>query len=282
MRQNALVIDMEHWYSPELLRHRLPGDLVDQYPESINPLLEILRRNETRATFAILGTVAEEHPEIVKIIYEEGHEIASHAWTHIPLNELGREEFEKEIVKSINLLELITGERPIGFRAPSFSIDNSTKWAFDVLEKHGFIYDASIFPIKTMLYGVPNAPKYIYRPSKDDITRNDPKGKIIEFPMNVLNLGVNIPFAGGFYFRILPLAFIKYAIRKTNEDMPVIFYIHPWETWPKTPQLNLPLLSRFITYFGINGSLEKFEDLVKTFKFSPIKDVLISYYSAGV
>lgn len=275
---NALVVDLEHWYSNEFLVDYLPAQLVDQVPESVQPILEMLDRCNVKATFAVLGSVAEKHPELVKEIYNRGHEIASHAWSHKTLYNLGEEAFENEIKKSVEILTAITGERPLGFRAPSFSVDNSTKWTFEILEKYGFKYDASIFPIKTMLYGVPNASIRIYRPSKEDITKEDPDGKIIEFPMTVLKLGINIPIAGGFYLRVLPLWFLKYGIRNVNKDRPAIIYIHPWETYSQTPRLKIPLFSRFVVYNGINTALKKLEDLVREFEFSSISDVLIKYH----
>ena len=274
---NALVIDLEHWHSIELLRNHIPENPLDQVPESVQPILDLLDKHGIKATFAVLGTVAEQHPELVKEIYDKGHEIASHAWSHKTLHELGKDVFEEEIKKSVKMLESITGERPIGFRAPSFSIDNSTKWAFRVLEKYGFEYDASVFPIKTMLYGLPNAPLHIYRPAREDITKHDPNGKIIEFPMTVLRQGKSIPIAGGFYLRVLPLWFLRYSIREVNKVRPAIIYIHPWETYPGTPRMNIPWSSSFITYHGISLALEKIEDLMKTLKFEPIRDLLNDY-----
>jgi len=279
MMSNALVIDVEYWHSPELLRNYLPEELVDQFPDSIIPLLQVLKKYNMHATFAMLGTVAEEHPEMVRDIYNNGHEIASHCWSHRTLHDLGKDAFENEIKKSVDLLESITGEKPIGFRAPSFSIDNSTKWAFEILEKYGFKYDASIFPVKTMLYGVSNAPLKIYRPSREDVTKADPNGRIVEFPMTVLRMiGKNIPIAGGFYLRFSPTKFLEYGIRKANKEGPSILYIHPWEVYTKTPRLRLPLIPRFVTYYGINHAFKKFEDLLRTFKFCPIRDVLADYH----
>jgi peptidoglycan-N-acetylglucosamine deacetylase len=272
--KNALVVDLEHWYSPELLRDYLPAQNIDQDIESIEPILALFDKYNVKATFAILGSVAEKHPELIKEIYNRGHEIASHAYSHKMLHELGKEGFEEEIKRSVELLSSITGEKPIGFRAPSFSIDNSTKWAFEILEKYGFKYDASIFPAKTMLYGEPDAPVFIYRPSKEDVTKHDPKGKIIEFPMTVLKFGTNIPLAGGFYMRVLPSWLLKFGIKYVNKRRPVIIYIHPWELYPKTPRLNLSLFSRFVTYYGINSNLDKLESILKIFSFNSIYNVL--------
>lgn len=271
---NALVVDLEHWHSSEFLTDYLPLEPVDQVLESTQPVLDLLDKYNVRATFAVLGSVAKKHPQLVKDIYDCGHEIASHAWSHKTLYELGKDAFEDEIKRSVDLLCSITGERPIGFRAPSFSIDNSTKWAFEILEKYDFEYDASIFPIKTMLYGVPNAPLNIYKPSKMDITKEDSSGKIIEFPMTVLKIGKNIPIAGGFYLRVLPLWFLSCGIRQVNKTRPAIIYIHPWETYSGTPIMKVPVFSKFVTYYGINSALFKIEYLLKEFKFESIKTVI--------
>ena len=268
---NALSIDLEYWWSPELLTKYLPEEKEDLIIESLYPLLDLLDKYNTSATFFVLGMVAEKYPGIVEEIYEKGHEIASHAYSHKTLYDLGKEGFEEEIKKSVKLLSKYN---PIGFRAPSFSIDNNTKWALEILEKYGFNYDSSIFPIKTMLYGVLDAPLNIYKPSGDDVARHDPNGKIIEFPLTVVRIGKNIPIAGGFYLRMLPFWFLKWGIKKVNRDRPAIIYVHPWETYPDTPRLKIPLSSRFITYYGINSTLKKIETLLNEFKFKPVKNVL--------
>ena len=172
--RNALTIDLEYWYSPELVRGFVVGNKDDLIMEMTKPMLGILDEFGVSATFFVLGEVAKKHPELVEEVYERGHEIGSHAYSHKTLYELGKDKFENEINLSVQLLQHIIKEKPIGFRAPSFSVNNSTRWAFDVLEKHGFKYDSSIFPIKTKLYGVPNAPLHIYKPSADDVAKEDP------------------------------------------------------------------------------------------------------------
>jgi len=272
---NALCIDLEHWHSNEFLLDYLPAIKEDQAVAAVAPLLELLERYNCKATFCVLGSVAERHPELVKDISARGHEIASHGYSHQPLYKLNRQQFEHEIKDSVKLLESITGCKPVGFRAPSFSLDNSTRWALEVLINHGFKYDASIFPIKTMLYGLPRAPLHIYRPSLDDLTVEDKNGPIIEFPMTVLKAWRNIPVAGGFYLRALPLWFLRLAIRRVNRARPAIIYIHPWETYPGTPRIKgLPLLSRFEAYHGINTALRKFEALLREFRFDRIDRVI--------
>lgn len=273
---NALVVDLENWYSPELIKNYITFSPIDQIPESVAVLLNLFNKHKVKATFAVLGSVAKMHPKLIRQIYEDGHEIASHAWSHKTLYELGEGNFEDEIKNSVELLTSITGNSPIGFRAPSFSIDNSTKWAFGILQKYGFKYDASIFPIKTQLYGMPEASLKIYKPSRENAAKNDPFGDIVEFPMSVIKIGFNIPISGGFYFRVLPLWFLKYAIKRVNEERPAILYVHPWEIYPQTPRIKLPVISYFVTYYGIDGSLSKLDNLLDEFRFESIKQVLIS------
>jgi len=274
-QDNALVVDLEFWYSPEFVRGHVLEQNDDQLPQSVVPLLDILAKYRTRATFAVLGTVAERYPELVKLIFNQGHEIASHGYSHKTLYELSENDFEQEIVKSVELLTSITGERPVGFRAPSYSLNNSTKWALQILCEHGFKYDASVFPIKTNLYGVPGAPLHPYRPSVEDIAKESQHRELVEFPMTVFKLGMNIPVAGGFYLRVLPSSFLKFALKRTALTRPVIVYIHPWETYDKTPRVDgLPRLHRFVTYYGINKALWKLEQLLAELRFRPIKEVL--------
>lgn len=271
---NALSIDLECWYAAELVRKFAPEEKEDNIVEDITPLLALLEKYDTQATFFVMGKLAEKYNELIYHIHENGHEIASHAYSHKTLHELGESGFEDEIIKSNRIFKSIIKKSPIGFRAPTFSIDNSTKWAFDIIAKHGFKYDSSIFPIKTRLYGVPDAPIKPYKPSTADITRHDPNGKIVEFPLSVIKIGRNIPIAGGFYLRVLPMYLLRNAIKIVNKTRPMVIYIHPWEMNSNTPRVNLPLGSRFITYYGINSTKHKLEDLLRNFRFAPIKEVL--------
>ncbi len=273
---NALSIDLEYWHSPELVRKHVLEKTDDQIEAAVLPILALLDKYHTKATFFVLGQVADKYPQMVKALCQQGHEVASHGYSHRTLHELGEAEFEQELKQSVALLRSITGKKPTGFRAPSFSLDNSTRWALKILGEQGFKYDSSIFPVRTMLYGVSKAPLHPYRPSLDDVTREDPKGQIIEFPMTVLRLGgINIPIAGGFYLRLLPLWFLKLAMKNVGSNRPAIIYLHPWETYPGTPRLReVPFVSRFATYYGINSALKKMEGLLNSFAFQPIERVL--------
>ena len=280
--KNALTIDLEDWYHPEFVTKFVPThQRKDQVEDAVKPLLELLDKYNVRATFFVLGQVAERHPELIEKIYEEGHEIASHGYSHKRIHDLGKEKFEDDLRKSTNLLQSIIKERIIGFRAPSYSIDQDTIWALDILENVGYKYDSSVFPLrfrKKSLYGVRNAPLCPYPPSREDITKEseDRNRKIIEFPLSVLKFaGVKFPVAGGAYLRLFPAWFLKLAINKINkEKRPAIIYVHPWETCEKTPRIKLPFLYSQITYYGIGSSLKKVESLLRNFRFGTVKAVL--------
>jgi len=275
---NALSFDLEYWYSAEYVsRHMSDQDKhAHQVAKPVAQILRLLDKYNAKATFFVLGELAEKHPEVVKEIFVKGHEIASHGYSHKFLGELGPKQFASQIAKSCEILKSITGQNPAGFRAPNFSIDHLTSWAFRILKEHGFRYDSSIFPVKTILYGVNNAPLSPYSLSVSDFVKPVPEGDIIEFPISVLKTRFkNIPFAGGFYFRALPSWFLKIAIRKINETRPAVIYLHPWEMYRHTPQISgIPVFARFITYYRINSALKKLEGLLRAFRFSPLREVL--------
>lgn len=273
---NALTIDLEYWYNAESIKKYLPDPekREDRIIEATMPILNILDKHNVRATFFVLGIVAVKYPELVSEIYEKGHEIASHGYSHKLLYDLGREKFEDDVKRSVDLLESITGERAIGFRAPRFSINNSTKWAFEILKRYGFKYDSSIYPIKTKFYGVPNAPLQPYKPSMEDITKHDPNGDIVEFPLTVLKFVRNIPISGGFYLRVLPFSALRFAIESVNKIRPAIVYLHPWETYSGIQGLKMPPFPRFVNRYGVRSALKKFEGLLEFFKFKPVREVL--------
>ncbi len=273
---NALSIDLEFWWSIELLNNHRKDQISekkdDLVVESVDPLLNLLDRYNVRATFFVQGMVAEKYPELVAEIYKSGHEIGCHGYSHKTLHDLGEAGFEDDVKKALVYLRKY---RPIGYRAPSFSLNEDTIWALQILNKYGFQYDSSVFPIKTMLYGVPDAPLHIYKPSINDLTQKDPRGPVIEFPLTVLKMGKNIPLAGGFYLRALPLWFLKWGIRCINKkNRPAVIYLHPWETYTGTPKVQMPLPARIITYYGLGSTLRKLEGLLKVFRFKPIREVL--------
>jgi len=275
MMRNILSIDVEEVFHGEYTRHLREQNMVFRTPFNIPPILRLLKERDVKATFFIVGEVVEKFPEIINMIAEEGHEIAFHSYDHKPLSEKNREQLEAEIERFNVLLTSKIGERCMGFRAPSYSLDNKTKWTLEVLEKLGMLYDSSIFPTWTPLYGVPGAPLKPYKPSKDDLTLEDSAGKVWEFPLAVYSLfGLRIPAAGGFYLRLIP-NFVRRALKQINEmGTPATIYIHNWELDPETPKLNLNLYGSFVTYHNIEKTKELFKKLLNDFQFTSFKDYM--------
>lgn len=270
--QNSLTLDLEYWWDAEFLKPFVFEKKDDLIIESLNPVLAILRKYRIKATFFIQGKVAEKYPDIIDHIALDGHEIGSHAYSHKRLHQLGKMNFEEEIKKSIDVLGSYDC---IGFRAPSFSVDNSVLWYLDILQKYNFRYDSSVFPVRTRLYGLPEAPLTAYKPSKKDIAVHDPDGFLVEFPLSTLSVfGKNIPLAGGFYFRLIPAPLFNYCTEKITKSRPAVLYFHPWELYPPLPKLKIPFLHRIVTYYGIESSLAKFDSLLGKFAFKPLKEFL--------
>jgi peptidoglycan-N-acetylglucosamine deacetylase len=272
---NALSIDIEPWWSNEFLSVNSNEKRQDQVCESVDMVLNLLDAHSVRATFFVLGEVAQKFPQIVETISEKGHEIGVHAFHHDRLNKLGPILFERDVKRCCDIISSQTDATISGFRAPFFSVGNNTLWALEILERHGFVYDSSVFPTFERLYGTYNAPKTIYRPSKTDITVHDPTSKMIEVPLSALPImGVNCPFAGGFYLRTFPLQLLKWGIRRINQTRPAIMYVHPWELTPHTPKVQASPFGRFEAYYGINSTVKKLEALIREFRFGAIIDVL--------
>jgi polysaccharide deacetylase family protein (PEP-CTERM system associated) len=281
--RNALTIDLEDWYHPELVRHRLPGatpggnelrsTLIER---STQLLLDLLRERGITATFFVVGEVAQQHPQLIQAIDDQGHELACHGMSHKPLWEMTAGGFAAELGMFDSTMGEIAPQADIvGFRAPTFSLDNRTRWALDVLAEHGFGYDSSVFPVRTPVYGVGNAPLAPYYPSSDDISVAAERAGVVEFPMSVWPLlRWRIPVSGGFYLRALPFRLVLYGLQQINRRRPFAIYIHPWETHPDTPRLPLPAASRFVTYYNISGMLTRLTSLLDTFSFAPMRTVL--------
>lgn len=269
---NILTIDLEDWYHPEYVKGSVSTDEEQHIQSSSNRTLGLLRKYQANATFFVVGQIAEQHPNIIETIDEQGHEIAFHGYYHKPLWETDAEGLRREIRK----FNLLLDGRCKGFRAPSFSLSNSTKWALDVLEEAKYLYDSSIFPCRTPLYGVSGAPTEPYKISHEDVTKNDEKGTLWEFPVLTYPLlGLRIPVSGGFYLRTFPLGLIKKAIQKMNkQDQPAVIYVHNWELDPETPKRNLGLYKSYVTYHNIEKTEKKLEQLLGDFTFLNFRDYM--------
>ena len=269
--KNILSVDFEDYFCD------LPFETWNEYEnrvvETTPILLELFSKYKVKSTFFIVGYFAEKFPKLINEIQEEGHEIASHSFSHIDLRKISRSEAEKDLVKSFDVLENVTGEKVIGFRAPFFSIDTNNSWIFSFLRKH-VKYDSSIFPVKSPLYGIPNAPRGMYHPSQENFLENDDNEEFIEIPpltYKILSC-YNLPVAGGFYFRALPYFLIANGIKNFNRNNhPAMLYFHP-----KDLDKNMPKIKEYSWhyYYGKRNILSKFEKLLNEFEFTSARDFL--------
>lgn len=239
---------------------------------STSRLLDLLDECAVRATFFVLGCVAERHPALVKSIATRGHEVASHGWSHRLIWDQSAEEFREELRRSRRLLQDLSGQSIDGHRAASFSIGRRNPWAIDVVAETGFRYDSSIFPVHHDRYGVPGAPRGAYR-------LQTPEGReLIELPPSTIRLGpLTLPVAGGGYLRLYPGLGTRWAIRRLNrrDAMPAVVYVHPWEFDPDQPRITrLPWARRFRHYVNLRGTADKLRDLTRRFRFAPMSEIV--------
>lgn len=266
---NILGIDFEDWFHPQLVQRYLSDKKKE--PIVINGLkkiLELLRVNDTYATFFVVGELLEHDHSILDKIVENGHEIAFHTMYHDRLDTLGiKENFSKEIIRFAEL----TNRRSKGFRAPTFSLNHKSAWAVDVLVEHNYVYDSSVVPLKTSMYGLPNAETRPYKISSSSLEKNDVNGKLLEFPLAIGRfMGKKMPIAGGFYLRFLSLTTIKNAIQEyEKQNLPATFYIHSWELTPEyMPRIKMSFKDSFITYHNIENTFSRMSQLLKSFTFT--------------
>jgi len=275
---NALSFDVEDWYHAELIRHNLKGEPRPQVEEATRPILSLLEHYGVRATFFVVGEVAALHPNLITKIGAAGHEIACHGMSHRPLWDMEPDDFRQELEAFAEAVgEIVDMKNVVGYRAPTFSLDNERRWAIEVLKEYGYRYDSSIFPMRTYLYGVDGCPASPYHPSEADITVDAAEGNFVEFPLSALRIGsLAVPVCGGFYLRAIPYPVLLWALHRINQqEQPFVLYMHPWETFRDTTRLrSLSPLSRFVTYYNIGSTLSKLERLLSTFRFAPLREVL--------
>ena len=271
---HALSIDVEDWFHPEALRGAVrPEDwprLESRAGHNVERLLRLLDAAQTRATFFVLGWVAEKEPDLVTRLAAAGHEIASHGWAHRMITQQSPEEFEDDLRRSLRLLRAQSGGRVVGYRAPSFSVVRETVWALDVLLDHGVEYDSSIFPVHHDRYGMPGAPRAPYRVAWRDAR------ELWELPPATLHvLGRTLPAAGGGYLRLLPYGVSACALRRLErEGIPGVVYTHPWEYDTEQPRVALPRLRSLRHYGNVGGMETKLARLLREFSFTTCAEVL--------
>jgi polysaccharide deacetylase family protein (PEP-CTERM system associated) len=270
--QNALSFDVEDYFQVAALASAVDRKSWDAQPARVDAntarLLDLLARRGVRATFFVLGWIAERHPNIVRDIAAAGHEIACHGYSHELIYRQSPDVFRQETGARSASSRPVADAHPLD--AATLVHTRQSLWALDILLEQGFEYDSSIFPTHHDLYGIPEAPRVPHRLALPG------GGTLLEFPPSTVRLGSwNLPVAGGGYFRLLPLAVTRWAIRRVNrEGLPFLFYLHPWEIDPGQPRLKVGLKSRFRHYTNIASCERKLDALLGEFPMGPVWDAL--------
>jgi polysaccharide deacetylase family protein (PEP-CTERM system associated) len=272
--QNALTIDVEDYYHVSGFERNIRREDWGNYPSRVafntRRILTLLERHRIKATFFVLGWVADRFPELVRDIDAAGHEIGSHSYWHRLVYHLTPDEFRDDLCRSRDLLQDTIGKPVTSYRTPSFSITARSLWALDILVEEGFTVDSSVFPIRHDRYGIPAAPRQPY-------VHKSAQGSLWEFPASVARIArLNIPISGGGYFRLFPYRFTSSLLRRINlAQQPFVFYIHPWELDPEQPRLDVSTRAmRFRHYVNLHSTEAKFRRLLTQFSFGRLDEVL--------
>jgi polysaccharide deacetylase family protein (PEP-CTERM system associated) len=272
--QHALTIDVEDYFQVSAFEHSVQRTQWAEYESRVEAntrrVLRLLERHQTLATFFVLGWVAEKYPQLVREIQAAGHEIASHGYWHRLIYQQTPAEFREDIRLAKSVLSQITGQDIVAYRAPSFSITKESLWALEILAEEGYSVDSSIFPVRHDRYGIPEAPTRFH-------PRATAHGTIWECPPSVLTLGrVNVPVAGGGYFRLCPLSWTRHFLKRASSSgQPFLLYLHPWEFDPNQPRLAIgSRLTRFRHYVNLSTTESKLDRLLSEFQFARLSDVL--------
>jgi len=265
---NYLTIDVEDYFQVAAFEKNVKicewGSFESRVTANTQRVLEVLEKVNTKATFFVVGWIAEQFPLLVEEIAKAGHVIGCHSYLHQKVYTMTPEQFREDTKKAKMILEDISGQPVLGYRAPSYSITNKSLWALDILGELGFTYDSSIFPIYHDAYGIPNAPRFAYRHANG----------LMEYPISTVKLfGLNVPVAGGGYFRLFPYGLTKFALEKIGkkDGKPFVFYLHPWEIDPTQPRMqNVRLSSKFRHYNNLDKVEARFEKLLRDFSFEPL------------
>ncbi len=271
--RNAMTVDVEDYFQVSAFEPYIAraswDDRECRVERNVDRILALFDQHDTKATFFTLGWIAERYPAMVRRIVEQGHELASHGWSHVRVTQQTPADFEQDVVRTKALLEDLSGQAVIGYRAASYSIGASNLWALDVLRNTGHKYSSSIYPIKHDLYGMPEAPRFAFRPGDDDF---------FEFPVTTVKIGErNLPCGGGGWFRLAPYAGMRWAVRRVNvvDGQSAIFYFHPWEIDPAQPrQQGLDAKTRFRHYLNLARMESRLARLLDDFEWGRMDGVL--------
>lgn len=276
VKKNAMTVDVEDYFQVSAFEPYITKQQWDTLPHRVEHntqrILDIFEASGIKATFFTLGWVAERYPGLVDRIIKEGHELACHGYNHTRVTEQTPEQFREDVSKTKKILEALSGKEVKGYRAASYSIGAKNLWALDVLQEEGFKYSSSIYPVKHDLYGMPDAPRFMYEP----IDNRDFK----EIPITTVRFGSkNLPCGGGGFFRFYPYAFSKWAFNRVNnkENQAGIFYFHPWEIDPEQPrQLGISLKTRIRHYLNLNQMENRIKRLLTDFNWDTMENVFLN------
>ena len=279
---NAFTVDVEDYFQVSAFERHIGRGQWDQWESRVAPntqrMLALLDRHGVKATFFILGWVAERYPGLVRDIQACGHEIGSHGHWHRLIYEQTPAEFRDDLRRSLAVLQDTTGQAVRAYRAPSFSITSRSLWALPILVEEGIVLDSSVFPIRHDRYGIPGAQRRPHR-------LTTPAGPLWELPPSVVSFaGMNVPVCGGGYFRLFPLAWSLYCLRRINcrEQQPFVFYVHPWELDPEQPRIRAASrLTRFRHYVNLSANERKLDVLLRTFQFGRLSETLDDMLGLG-
>jgi len=273
--RNALTIDVEDYFqvsafAPHIARADWPR-LECRVEANIERILLLLDSRRIHATFFTLGWIAERYPAMLRRVADAGHEVASHGYAHLRASEQSAAQFADDVRRSKTILEQITGLAVRGYRAPSFSIGAANLWAFDELQEAGYGYSSSIYPIRHDHYGMPDAPRFTWRP-------RGPHG-VLELPVSTVRLrGRNLPAGGGGYFRLMPYALSRWLLRRINsrDGQAGIFYFHPWELDPGQPRPpGLDARTRFRHYLNLGRMEARLGRLTRDFSWDRMDRIFL-------
>jgi polysaccharide deacetylase family protein (PEP-CTERM system associated) len=273
--QCAFTVDVEEYFQVDAFSDVIPvsawGSFESRVEANTCRLLDLLDEHHVRGTFFVLGWIAERHAALVQAIAARGHEVASHGMSHQRVVIQSPEVFRRETRDSKRLLEDLIQAPVIGYRAATYSITRQSLWALDILQEEGFLYDSSIFPVRHDRYGIPDARTVPHR-------LETPGGKsIVEYPLTAVRiLGMNLPVAGGGYFRLFPYSLTRWGLRRVRaEGRPLVFYLHPWEVDPGQPRVEgARRRSRFRHYLNLDRTLPRLNRLLHDFEFGTMQECL--------
>ncbi|HLJ28836.1 MAG TPA: XrtA system polysaccharide deacetylase [Candidatus Angelobacter sp.] len=268
---HILTVDLEDYFHVEAFAGTVSRSSWDQYPcrvvENCHRLLDIFDRHQVKATFFVLGWIADRFPALIREVHDRGHELACHSFWHRKVDSLTPAQFRADTREACDAIEQAASVRVSGYRAPTWSITRRSLWALDILEEEGFEYDSSIYPIHHDLYGIPGANRYAYA----HVCENGES--LLEFPPATARIaGMNFPAAGGGYLRIFPSAYTSWVFKQfESAGRSLVLYLHPWEIDPEQPRIRGPLKSRFRHYTNLHRTEERLERVLKSYRFAPFR-----------